>query len=306
MKIRNITAEFGDHLVTNNNIIQLNPAIELEKLSSKVGVEKRYWSTSDKWPSVINSSILKFAEANSFLNKKKCVVISVCQTGKRRFPGYSNEIQNKLGISPSSFCIDLSMGCSGYVYALYLAQNTMKDLGYEYAIIHTADAYNMHINKENSAIFPLFGAASTITLLEPSLRSTKYDFMSSGESWDKLTFIEDQINMNGAAVYQYVAWLVSKRLKKFISSIYLDEDKPITLYLHQASKITLDMLVQNLNLGSNFLIPRNLFSYGNCTSSSIPLLILDDLNAGRFTESFFASGFGVGLSYGAVHIGVEL
>jgi 3-oxoacyl-[acyl-carrier-protein] synthase-3 len=303
MEILNVTAEFGENLVTNKDIFKLNSTLNQDKLINKVGVEKRFWTTKDNWQNVINKTIDNFSIINKSIANKKCVVISICQTGARRFPGYSNEIQAQLGISQNSFCIDLSMGCSGYIYALFLIDKLINTLDYEYGIIHTADAYNLYITQLNASIFPVFGAASTITLIKPSQRLTKFDFMSNGESWDKLTFIDDAITMNGTAVYQYVGYTVSKRLKQFITDNYSKESEKISLYLHQASQVTLDLLIKNLDLSEEFLIPSNLRNYGNCTSSSIPLLIMDDMKSNCYTGNFFASGFGVGLSYGAAYIG---
>lgn len=303
MKIQSIVAEFGEREVSNDELLSYNPQLDVEKLRDRVGVNIRYWSTKTTWPLRISKSISSFRSENKSLVGKRCVVISVTQTGQRRFPGYSNEIQSELGLASDSICIDLSMGCSGYVYACYLMNKIMDGSQYSYGIIHTADAYNLNIDNSDSAILPLFGAASTLSLFEASGKLTLFDFMSSGGGWDKLSLIDDRIYMDGKSVYQYVTIDVAKKLSSFIASNRKSVPFDV-LYLHQASKVTLEQLVKKLELPSDIRVPTNLGAYGNCTSSSIPLLIRDDLINGRLSETYCAAGFGVGLSYASMMVGL--
>lgn len=303
MKIQSIVAEFGEREISNDALLSYNPNLDVGKLRDRVGVDIRYWSTKLTWPLQISKSISSFGSENKSLVGKRCVVISVSQTGHRRFPGYSNEIQSILGLASDSICMDLSMGCSGYVYACYLINKIMDGSQYSYGIIHTADAYNLNIDPSDSAIMPLFGAASTLSLYEASSNRVLFDFMSNGGAWDKLSLIDDRIFMDGKSVYQYVTVEVATKLSAFISvnrkSVPFD-----VLYLHQASKVTLDQLIKRLELPSDIRVPTNLSAYGNCTSSSIPLLIRDDLINGRLSDTYCASGFGVGLSYASMMVGL--
>jgi 3-oxoacyl-[acyl-carrier-protein] synthase-3 len=73
--------------------------------------------------------------------------------------------------------------------------------------------------------------------------------------------------------------------------------------LHQASRVSIDEVRKKLD-ENEARVRTNLHKYGNCTSSSIPLLIFDDLREGNFSDNFIAVGFGVGLSYGSmVYVG---
>jgi 3-oxoacyl-[acyl-carrier-protein] synthase-3 len=303
MKIQSIVAEFGEREVSNDALLSYNSLLDVARLRDRVGVDKRYWTTKSTWPMQISKSINSFGSENKSLVGKRCVVISVSQTGLRRFPGYSNEIQSKLGLASDSICMDLSMGCSGYVYACYLIDKIMDGSQYSYGIIHTADAYNLNIDPSDAAILPLFGAASTLSLYEASNKLTLFDFMSNGGGWDKLSLIDDRIYMDGKSVYQYVTVEVANRLSAFIAQNR--QSVPFNvLYLHQASKVTLEQLIKKLELTSDIRVPTNLGAYGNCTSSSIPLLIRDDIINGQSCETYCAAGFGVGLSYASMMVGL--
>lgn len=298
MKLCDVTVNFPENLVSNQDLIGLNDNLDLDKLSKSVGVDARYWLKGQKLEELIVVCANSFKQKNKFLAGKTIVIISVNQSGGRRFPGYANQLQYLLEVSPNSICIDLNMGCSGFIYASYLMSCIFSNnQNIDYGVIMTADGYSEHIDKGNTSILPVFGDVCAITLFNANDSKVAFDFLSDGANYDKLTMNSNQIEMNGQAVFQFVSFRVSKMLKAFI-----DANKNLgihTLYLHQASKVSIDNLIKALDL-KDFRIPINLPKYGNCTSSSIPLLINDDIESGLFDGRFIASGFGVGLSYGSL------
>lgn len=298
MKLCNVTVTLAETLVENQDLLDINDKLDQDKLSKSVGVDSRYWLKGQKLEDLIVSCAELFKQKNKFLVGKTLVIISVNQSGGRRFPGYANQLQYLLELAPNSICIDLNMGCSGFIYASYLMScifSTNQNI--IYGVILTADGYSEHIDKDNTSILPVFGDACSITLFNANHHYQAFDFLSDGRNYDKLTMNSNQIEMNGQAVFQFVSFRVSKVLKAFIDA---NQEFGIhTLYLHQASKVSIDNLIKILDL-KDFRIPINLPKYGNCTSSSIPLLINDDIESGIFDGRFIASGFGVGLSYGSM------
>jgi 3-oxoacyl-[acyl-carrier-protein] synthase-3 len=298
MKLCDVTVNLAENLVKNQDLIELNDKLDQGKLSKSVGVDSRYWLKGQKLEDLIFECANSFMKKNQYLAGKTLVVISVNQSGGRRFPGYANQLQYLLGLAPDSICIDLNMGCSGFIYASYLMKCIFSQSeNIDYGVILTADGYSNHIDKDSTSLLPVFGDACSLSLLNKSNGYTTFDFLSDGSNYDKLTMNSDQIEMNGQAVFQFVSFKVSKRLKAFIG---VNEKMGIhTLYLHQASKVSIDNLIKILDL-EDFRIPINLHKYGNCTSTSIPLLINDDIKSGLFDGKFIACGFGVGLSYGSM------
>jgi 3-oxoacyl-[acyl-carrier-protein] synthase III len=69
-----------------------------------------------------------------------------------------------------------------------------------------------------------------------------------------------------------------------------------SLYLHQASKVVIDFFNSKEDL-KKFRIPSNISIVGNTVSSSIPMLLLHDMENLNKSKSkyFFLCGFGVGL-----------
>ncbi len=298
MKLCDVTVNLAENLVKNQDLLGINNKLDQDKLSKSVGVDNRYWLKGQKLEDLIAECANSFKKKNQFLAGKTLVVISVNQSGGRRFPGYANQLQYLLELAPDSICIDLNMGCSGFIYSSYLMKCIFsQNENIDYGVILTADGYSNHIHKDSTSILPVFGDACSLTLFNKSHSYSAFAFLSDGSNYDKLTMNLDQIEMNGQAVFQFVSFKVSKKLKAFI-----DDNEQLgihTLYLHQASKVSIDNLIKILDL-KDFRIPINLHKYGNCTSTSIPLLINDDMESGLFDGRFIASGFGVGLSYGSM------
>lgn len=298
MKLCDVTVGLAENLVNNQDLFWINDKLDQDKLSKSVGVDSRYWLKGQQLEDLISECARSFQKKNQFLAGKTLVVISVNQSGGRRFPGYANQLQYLLEFATDSICIDLNMGCSGFIYASYLMKCILSQNEHmDYGVILTADGYSNHMHKDNTSILPVFGDACSLTLFEKDNFHSEFNFLSDGSNYDKLTMNSDQIEMNGQAVFQFVSFKVSKKLKGFI-----DASRHLgirTLYLHQASKVSIDNLIKILDL-KDFRIPINLHKYGNCTSTSIPLLINDDMESGLFDGRFIASGFGVGLSYGSM------
>ena len=93
--------------------------------------------------------------------------------------------------------------------------------------------------------------------------------------------------MNGPAVVSLALKHVIPSLKKFSKDIE-------ALYLHQAGKIVISLLKNELR--KNIFIPTNYEKYGNLVSSSIPILIKENLERFNRNKKIIICGFGVGLS----------
>ena len=84
-------------------------------------------------------------------------------TPSKRFPGISNFVSNSLNLT-NVHCLNLNLGCTGFVDALEISYELIKNNKKNKILIVTADTYSKFINKNDKAVRCLFsdGASSTL------------------------------------------------------------------------------------------------------------------------------------------------
>ena len=231
--------------------------------------------------------------ATRYLNKAKLKkithVISVSNTPNIRFPGISNYISSKLNLS-SAHCLNLNQGCTGFVDALEISYEIIKNNNKAEILLITSDTYSKLINKQNKAIRCLFSdgaSASLIKYNKKGLKLKKKIFKNTFNTENDLCLIENEINMNGPAV-------VSFAIRDVIPEIMALSKNVNCIFSHQAGKIVMNQLQKKID--KKIFFPLNYNNHGNLVSTSIPLLIKQNLKKFKTEKKLLLCGFGVGLS----------
>lgn len=225
-----------------------------------------------------------------------CVVVT--QNPDMNIPHTSAIVHGALGLSESCACFDLSLGCSGYVYSLSIVTAFMQANGFEKGLLFTADPYSEIIDENDKNTALIFGDGATVSLLEANqsgLVALEYDLGSKGSGYNNL-MNQDKLFMNGRKVFNFTASIVPKSIIKLLSRLKLDKEDVYRWYLHQGSKYIVDTITARLDLDPKKVI-FGMQNYGNTVSSSIPMLLSDDIKTIPTGKKIGLSGFGVGLSW---------
>lgn len=279
--------------------------LDKKKLFNTTGINKRYISSNNE--NVITMS-LKSAKKilKKKIKKKLGFLFFVSQTSPYKFPSVACILQDKLGLSKNIFAVDINMGCSGFIYALKLA-NSFKDAKKKYGLIICSDNYTKYISNDNKSCKPIFSDASTTTLLKLSKKNSlkSFDFGSDGKGYQDLILHNDSKNMfmNGSKIAIFTLNIIPKFINNFIIKNKIDRKKIKLILLHQASKYVCQKIEEKLDFDKNIFL-KNFNKFGNTVSSSIPLLLEDAIRNKKLkkNDTIIACGFGVGLSWGVVEI----
>ncbi len=224
-------------------------------------------------------------------NKLKNIthIISVTNTQNLRFPGISNFLSSKLALS-QAHCLNLNLGCTGFVDALIISYGLVKNDKKSKILLVTSDTYSKFISKNNKATRCLFsdGAAATlISYKKKGFKLKKKIFKNSFNTEKDLSLIKDEINMNGPAVVSFALKDVIPEIKKLSKNVNC-------IFSHQAGKVVMSQIKNRIN--KKIFFPVNFSNYGNLVSSSIPLLLKQNMIRFKKEKKFVICGFGVGLS----------
>lgn len=230
-------------------------------------------------------------------NDIKCIVVVTQNPDNDGIPHVSAILHKTLELNEDCAVFDISLGCSGYVYGLSIIESFMMTNEIYCGLLFTCDPYSKIVNVEDKNTSLLFGDAATVTLINtnPLFISVGYKFNTRGLEYNTLYSKNRELIMDGRAVFNFSATQVPKQIISLLN-IFNYNINDIDLFLfHQGSKFIIDTLTKRLGI-NKAKIPFNIENFGNTVSSSIPILLSENLNNNN-NKILLISGFGVGLSW---------
>ena len=228
-----------------------------------------------------------------------CIVVT--QNPDFNIPHTAAIVHGKLDLPSNCAAFDISLGCSGYVYGLSTIISFMKNNGMKKGLLFTSDQYSDILNENDKNTALLFGDAATVTMISEDAILTPLDFSfgTNGKDYKEL-ICEDELHMNGRAVFSFTATTAPKHIKALLEKNDLAVDDIDKYYLHQGSKYIVDTIRKRLKVDDE-KVPFDMAEYGNTVSSSIPIMLAKDIDT-LPTGKIVLSAFGVGLSWASAII----
>jgi len=223
-------------------------------------------------------------------------LVVVTQNPDYNIPHTSAIVHAKLGLPARCAAFDISLGCSGFVYSLSVFQAFMAANGLKRGLLFTADPYSKVVDPQDKNTTLLFGdgAAATLISATPRLVAGRFTFGTLGSEYQKLICRDGALFMNGRAVFNFAAKVIPDDLREMAARNGVGMEEIDRFLIHQGSKIIVDTITAKLGLPPE-KVPYATGDYGNTVSSTIPIMLQDEL-AGT-ARTIAITGFGVGLSW---------
>lgn len=251
-------------------------------------------------------------------------LIFVSQTPDYRLPATSCLLQARLGLRAGIVAFDVSLGCSGYVYGLWLAMMMVQSGAARKVLLAVGDTSSIMNDPEDRSTALLFGDAGTATLIEHSEESDTSHFVfgtdgTGGESLivPKGAFRKSSANpkfadykpdilfMDGGEVFNFTLKAVPQLISDTITLSGKEVAEHDVFLLHQANTFMIKHLAKKAKLPVE-KVPINIDRFGNTSSATLPLLMADvsaeRLRMERCRVAMF--GFGVGFSWGGASLNI--
>lgn len=300
------------------------------KISESVGVEVRHVVSS-----AVCTSDLCFAAAEKLLAEAGCPaaeisgLIFISQTPDYVLPATSQSLHRRLGLPVSCFTFDVNLGCSGYVYGLWMAASLIRSTPGKVLLL-VGDTISRVCSPEDPSVSLVFGDAGSATLLAPDPAASAMIFAlgtdGSGEEHLKIPAggfrqprngrtaersereggnirSDEDLFMDGPEVFTFTLSKVPKLVKALLEASGAAPEEIHAFLFHQANRFMLNHLIKRMKLPAE-RVPLIMGRFGNTSSASIPLaLTASPLRAelGEASRKLLLAGFGVGFSWaGAV------
>jgi 3-oxoacyl-[acyl-carrier-protein] synthase III len=237
-------------------------------------------------------------------------------TANYMYPATAIRIQHGLGLDDKLAAFDLQAGCSGFNYALYVAENLIKGNG-GYALVVGTDANTRMLDFTDRSTCVLFGDGAGAVVIGPTDRSRLVaSFLASSYSnklYLKNEFTElnspflpkpiltnNYLTMDGPEIFKFAVRAVQESLRRILQQAGMSREDIDFLVIHQAN-------YRILETGARFAkVPMdkvyvNVDRYGNTSAASIPIALHEALKEGKIRKNHkvILISFGAGVTWAA-------
>jgi 3-oxoacyl-[acyl-carrier-protein] synthase-3 len=246
------------------------------------------------------------------------LIIVATATPDYLFPATACLVQDALGALRAG-AFDLAAGCTGFVYALSLAAQSIAAGAYERVLVIGSETLSRILDWKDRATCVLFGDGAGAFLLQASespggiLASTLGADGSGGEllilpaggsrhptSAETVAQGLHFVQMNGPEVFRFATRVMGQAAEEAIRKAGL-QLSDIDLFIpHQANLRIIQAAARHLRLPMDKVFV-NLDRYGNTSSASIPIAFCEAIEQGRLKpgDHVVLVGFGAGLTWAA-------
>lgn len=237
------------------------------------------------------------------------VMICVTQTPDYPLPATACLLQQRLGLGKQCAAFDVGLGCSGYVYGLWLAASLLSGMGQGRALLVAGDTTSRTMDPDDRSVAPLFGDAATVTALEWDAEAGCLSVDTGTDGAGAPYLIQPGggtrqpdgplLFMDGTQVFAFTLREVPKAIATTLALADTDITEIDYVVLHQANEMMLRRLGTKIGAREDQLVLA-LAERGNTSSATIPLAITDALRVPMMTgkQTLLLCGFGVGWSWG--------
>ena len=321
--IKDIAYVLPKKIVTNDDLICEFPEWNAEKITEKIGVNKRHIVTSETATDMAVEAAEKLF-AHGLVEKNEVDFILFCtQSPDYKLPTSACIIQDRLGLPKELGALDFDLGCSGYEYGLALSKGLILAGIAQNILLLTGDTYSKYIHPKDKGNRTIFGDAASATIISNNGFAEIGEFVlgTDGKGKDNLIIktgaakipekkgdlsfdtkgtpsSSDYLFMNGAEIFTFTLSVVPKMINDVLKMNGLNKSEISLFIFHQANKYLLNHLRKKLKINED-LFYMNLFDIGNTVSSTIPIALCDAYKEGKVLGNVLLAGFGVGYSWGS-------
>ena len=311
------------NVVYNKDLVTIMSPEEVDKVINSIGItERRICDANVMASDLCYKAAKKLMEDNSIDPASIDMVLFMSQGADYRIPATACILQQRLGLSQDCAAMDLSLGCSGYVYSLSAAMAYASMEGVNRVLLLDGEAFSKIVNPRDKVNVPLYGDAGTATLVEKGdFDNSVFILHTDGSGKDAVkipggmrnpittnsleeierengNFRNDlEIYMDGMEVFNFAVRVVSKGVKDVLKHSGLKIHDLDYIVFHQSNRMMTDFFVKLLKANVE-QIPYCIDRFGNTSSASIPLTIVSELKDKlKETHKVALCGFGAGLSW---------
>ena len=308
-----------ENIITNDDLSSIVDTND-EWISTRTGVrQRRIVNDKETATSLAISASLDALGFAGMDGKDMELIIVASSTPDYVFPSTACEIQSAIGASCPAF--NITAACSGFVYALSVADSFIKSGAYKRVLVVGTEVHSRFIDWEDRNTCVLFGDGAGAMVLEAGddeneilsieisadgKKGMELKLPVSGSSncpFNNKEASNPYIWMNGKEIYKFAVTTVPKAIKSALALANVDISKLDYLVPHHANMRIIDSVKERLNLKDEQIIV-SLENYANTSTASVPIALTEAVEQNKIEDGSIIAlcGFGGGLTWGTAII----
>ncbi|AFP85858.1 3-oxoacyl-(acyl-carrier-protein) synthase III [secondary endosymbiont of Heteropsylla cubana] len=282
-----------------------------EWILTRAGIRERRIARIDETVSSMGYNAAEKALTMAGIPAEKVgMIIAATTSSNHAFPSSACQIQRDLGIR-DCIAFDLAAACAGFIYALSIADNYIKNGSVKYLLVIGSDILSHTLNPKDRETLILFGDGAGAVVLgpssEPGIISTHLH--ANGRYGDLLTLpYHDRLNpsksayltMSGSEVFKIAVTELALVVKETLLANQIKQDEIDWLVPHQANLRIITAIAKRLGISMKKII-ITLDRHGNTSAASIPLALDIGIRDQRIKPGhlILLEAFGGGFTWGS-------
>ncbi|UOQ77133.1 ketoacyl-ACP synthase III [Hymenobacter sp. 5516J-16] len=310
-----------DRVVTNADLTTLMETTD-EWIQERTGIRERRWfeEGKDTTANMGANAARKALEMAGLTPDDVQMIVFATLSPDYFFPGSGVLLQRELGIQAPIPAFDVRNQCSGFVYALSMADQFVKTGMYDTVLVVGSEIHSsgLDISTRGRGVSVIFGDGAGAVVLRPSTRP-EHGILSThlhaqGEHAEELIVKEPGSNrnnrvqyvvdnelemypyMNGQNVFKHAVVRFPQVIKEALDHNGYQPQDINMLIPHQANLRITQYVQQKMGLSDDKIF-SNIQRYGNTTAASVPIALSEAVQEGRIKRgdlvclAAFGSGF---------------
>ena len=314
--VRGVGAALPARRMTNADMAKIVDTSD-EWIVERTGIRARHIAADDELTSDLGTAAAKQALIRSGIDPLEIdLIICATATPDRTFPATAVKIQAALGVSKGA-AFDVQAVCSGFVYALTLADSLLKSGQATRALVIGAETFSRILDWTDRGTCVLFGdGAGAIVLEAMPQHGTREDRgilaakIRSDGRYENLLYVDGgpgstkttgHLRMNGREVFRHAVQKISGVIEETLVATGYTADEIDLFIPHQANRRILDGIVKKLGVSPDKIVVT-LDQHGNTSAASIPLALNTAFEQHRIKDGqlIMMEAMGGGFTWGAV------
>ncbi len=328
--IKGIGYYVPENIVKNKDLEKIMDTSD-EWIQERTGIKERRWvlEDSDESTSSMGTEAAKKAIKNADISPDQIdFIIFATLSPDYFFPGSGVLIQRNLGLKEVG-ALDIRNQCSGFIYALSIADQYIKSGMYQNILIVGSELHSGGLEKSTRGrnVSVIFGDGAGAVVVQASDNSEKgimsTHLHSEGKHAEELVVIspatkkwidklvedpnEDGSSyapyMNGNFVFKNAVVRFMEVINEALIKNNLTKEDIDLLIPHQAN-LRINQFVQKQLSLSDEKVYNNIMKYGNTTAASIPIALAEAIEKGKLNDGdiLCLAAFGAGFTWGSALI----
>lgn len=319
-KISGVGKYLPEYVLTNKELEKMVDTND-EWIKSRTGISERRILKGEN----VGVSYMAERAANAALEDAGVhadeidAIIVATVTPDYLFPATACLVQKRIGAS-KAYAFDLSAACSGFLFALTTGGNLIESGRAKKVLIIGADKMSSIIDYTDRTTCILFGDAGAAVVLEATEEETgiiDYIHHTDGDeacmlyqpaggsvqpaTKESVEQKQHYIQQDGRAVFRKATEGMADVSLEIMKKNNLSPEDVAWLVPHQANLRIIDATARRMGIDKEKVM-INIDRYGNTTSATIPLCLVDWKEELKKGDNLILSAFGGGLTWGSIYL----